>query len=967
MSKTWLIKNRKGRVKGPFSEKEILEKIKVFQLSGEELISLYPAGRWKNISSHSPFYDALFEAFSPDSNKPLPGDSSSREPLFDSAEHESKETDSSFGASEDSSLGEEEKIQTKKDPAAEAKPASFKKIRLKKKSSRDTEIIEMGSAKREFSKEIKKKAPLPLFFIVILLGVVSFLFLFSKENNLDDEQLKKAEKIRLTAPRLDQPSQPKEQTLNRIKKALIYYFQDQSFLYLKAQNELVQAIEGDTQNKLALAYLCLVHFELWPFSLKDTPAHKVMGFVIRQSAKLDQGGIYSSLCQTVRLITKEKYNEAAGLIRTSIEEFSKNTRPENLSPFFYYLRSIVNEYQLRDDSAIQGLDYVQTLLPNWIRPYMRTAYLLRKKNDLSSALKVYSSVLKINPKHKAAALGKGVLEYQYLGKLNLSEVSIKKALHWPDLIHPRIASESYFTLAQIALKQNDKAKALLNAKSAYSYDPSNKDIQKFLENTGGDKQLKQTSVKSKLLIEKGDQMTREGKLLSAQSYYKTAYEVDGGKNAIAAKKMGQNLWNTGFLSEALEWVKKSVIADPDYTQSYVLLADYYSQMYDFDNASRVLSVARSKAPNSVDVFKGYALLQFRRNDFDGVAAYAKKSLELYEADVDSYILLSKTYGLLEKFDEALSTAKRAVEINSNSRPAQIQYARALGHIHGSQSGFDYFEKLISNSQKGSQNHIEYTLGLSQFLFESENYSQAEFTLKSLSSVDEKPHTYHLLLGQIYLASKARKEAYEQFITASSLSPSDPAPLYHIGKMFIETRQYKESRSYFKKILASHPRYPEARYYIATTLMLEGGQKNLALAVEEAKVEIQLNPNMSKAYVLIGDIYDKPGTYTLCARYFQKALEISREDSELYVRAAVCYRKAGEADLALRLLKSISEDKNEYGQTSNPKVFREMGALYEQKKDYLRATNAYALYLKMSPGAEDRKQIENRVKNFQNFQ
>ena len=963
MSKSWLIKNRKGRVKGPFSEKEILEQIKTFRLSGEELISLYPAGRWKNISSHPSFYSALLEVFSPDSDSPRKP--SSRDFLDSESEHEDEETaDKEGGAfSSDSSLKEN----TKEKTADEYKAASFKKIRLKKKSADSTSIIEMGSAKREFSKEVKKKAPLPLFFVLMLIGAVSFIFLFSEQNK-NNKQLKADNRVRLTAPRLDQPRRSKEQTLNRIKKALVYYFQDQSPIYLKAQNELVQAVEGDTQNKLALAYLCLVYFELWPFTKKDTPAHKIMSFVVRQSAQLDQGGIYSSLCQTVRLVVKENYDEAAALIRTSIEEFSQNIRSENLSPFFYYLRSVVDEYQLKDAGALQGLEYVQTLLPQWVKPYMRTARLLRKKNDLSSALKIYSSILKINPKHKAAALGKGILEYQYLRKLNLSEVTLKKALPGPDLIHPALASESYFTLAQIALKQNDKEKALLNAKTAYSYDPSNKDIQRFLKNAGGGgEKIKETSLKSQQLIEKGDQLTREGKLLRAQSYYKTAYEVDQGKNAVAGKKMGQSLWKTGFLSEALEWMKKSAAADPNYTQSYVLLADYYSQMYDFDNASRVLSVARSKSPNSVDVFKGYALLQFRRNDFEGAIAYAKKSLELYEADVDSYVLLSKTYGLQEKFDQALSTAKRAVEINTNSRKAQIQYARALGHIHGSQSGFDYFEKLISNSQKGSQNHIEYTLGLSQFLFENENYSQAEFTLKSLSSVEEKPHTYHLLLGQIYLAAKARKEAYEQFITASSLSPSDPEPLYHIGKMFIETRQYKESRSYFRKILSSHPRYPSARYYTATTLMLEGGKKNLALAVEEAKVEIQLNPNMPKAYILIGDIYDKPGTYTLCARYFQKALELSREDSELYVRAAVCYRKAGEADLALRLLKSISENKNEYGQTSNPKVFREMGALYEQKKDYLRATNAYAMYLQMSPGAEDRKQIENRVKNFQNFQ
>ena len=45
--------------------------------------------------------------------------------------------------------------------------------------------------------------------------------------------------------------------------------------------------------------------------------------------------------------------------------------------------------------------------------------------------------------------------------------------------------------------------------------------------------------------------------------------------------MGENLWNFGLTNEAIEWLKKAVIADPSYISSYVLMADYYSQIYDF--------------------------------------------------------------------------------------------------------------------------------------------------------------------------------------------------------------------------------------------------------------------------------------------------------------------------------------------------------------------------------------------------
>ena len=144
-------------------------------------------------------------------------------------------------------------------------------------------------------------------------------------------------------------------------------------------------------------------------------------------------------------------------------------------------------------------------------------------------------------------------------------------------------------------------------------------------------------------------------------------------------------------------------------------------------------------------------------------------------------------------------------------------------------------------------------------------------------------------------------------------------------------------------------------------MLEGGKKNLELALKEVQIETQVNPQNPAAFQMLGSIYEKLGKYTLCAQSFQKAIEILPDESELHVQVAICYRKAGDLDLALRVLKSVSgTDDNA---SSNPKVFREMGALYELKKDFRNAANSYGMYLSLMPGAEDRKEIENRVKNF----
>ena len=67
MSSEWLIKTADGKIQGPFFEEEICSAIESLEFNGEEYISKHPSvGLWKNISSHPPFYDALFKALSPE-------------------------------------------------------------------------------------------------------------------------------------------------------------------------------------------------------------------------------------------------------------------------------------------------------------------------------------------------------------------------------------------------------------------------------------------------------------------------------------------------------------------------------------------------------------------------------------------------------------------------------------------------------------------------------------------------------------------------------------------------------------------------------------------------------------------------------------------------------------------------------------------------------------------------------------
>ena len=967
MSKQWLVKNLNGKIQGPFSEEEICKGIENFEFNGEEYISEYPlVGHWKIISAYPKFYDALFKIISATkaqgetaSVEEVKLRTRSRNSSFSSGKRFKQET-----FSKESAGDTEESAGTRSSSAVKGK---FKTVRISKRKNKKSSIIDMGDSQSIIFQKIVKKLVLPAIMIIALVFGFIFFYLPSQRESLSSE------KVRLVSPRKGQPKSTAEEILVRIKRGISYYMSDQASNYLKAQADFVQAVEGDYKNKFALAYLCLTYLELWPYAYQDSTDTGTVSLVVQQIASVDPGGVYSALCRSVQHLMQDKQEQAKSLIKTSIDELAMNSNPENISPFFYYLKGRVHTSQLEYDLALQSLDYARSLNAEMLNVYILSAQVFQKTKQLNQALKFYSDVLKKNSQHKTALLGKGILMYNYLSRRTQGEKMIRSALSLPDLAPPSYLAGAYFILAKIALKINDSSDFLKYGKKAYALDPSNKELKRLIQQSGvslkKQKHLTNTQIKSRLLIEKGDQLAQEGSSFEARGYYKQAFTADQGKNAIAAVKMAESLWKSGFSSEAVEWLQKAVIADPQFIRPYILMSEYYSQLYEMDKATRALKTAHRKSPNNLEVLKGFALLLLKREDFEGALTYAQKALGVYESDVQAHITLSQAYFFLGDYNKSMQTAVQAKEIDSNNKTAQIQYAKVLGQVSGVDNAFDYFEDLISKTQEGSQIHFDYVLSLAQLLHENNRPNNALNVLKTIEKVEEKPVQYHILLGKIYSQKALEEEdielrglAQEEFLQAALINPSDPQVMYELSQLLMISGDYDKAQSYLEKILSSYPRYPKIQYFIALLLKRKGGKSNLEQALERIKRENSINPHLPEAYKLAGDIYESLRRYTLCAQAFQKVIELFPEDSEAYVRSAVCYRMSGELDLALRILKGISENsKNQ--KISNPKVYRELGAIYEMKKNYERAQASYNIYFDILPNARDKKQIQARIAQF----
>jgi len=241
---------------------------------------------------------------------------------------------------------------------------------------------------------------------------------------------------------------------------------------------------------------------------------------------------------------------------------------------------------------------------------------------------------------------------------------------------------------------------------------------------------------------------RQGDFLAAQAEFKAAFELDP-KNGTAAMKAAKCLWQLNQSYEAIDWLTKAIKAEPKLVSAYVLQADYMSQRYDFSGATTALTNATRIAPNNYEVLRGFAWLEFRKNNMVGAVSYGGRAAKIYDGDIETFILLSKANGILAQSimplnkkeierketaaKDSVRYATKAVEIDATNPEAQITYAKMIAASNGVDAGIAYLNELI----KRYSYTLDYQLALADIYKAEDRWSQARAIYEKVIGLDPK--------------------------------------------------------------------------------------------------------------------------------------------------------------------------------------------------------------------------------------
>lgn len=968
----WQLQTKEGRIFGPFSTERILELIGAGAVVGDERLAEHPTGQWHEVSHNSTFYDKILETLA------LGQPTLSREAKDSLLSHADRQIGETLASSprpgvaetkasdpgqpadfEDAEFVEadDRAANTKTVPRPAPKPfleEKTKKRKQPKPAADDGEPVTyvgpdlevqakpMPGAKvkraRPDPKGRKKgSSPLVKFVsIAIVAGVVLYLFVGGGTGSTS------AGYIHLLSPNPGKNT-ISEQELRATLKRVTEEFQRDTFQgYSYAQDQLVRLIEGAPRSAESLGFLCLTHRELWPYSFQDDVDLAAVSKTAQLISQVDSIGKNDATCRAVQQVINGRFQDAMGIVDTVLQE---DASVAVLYEFKGDLLAQQNEFV----TAISYVQKTQQLWPNWIKPYVSEALYRTKLGQFAEAANIYRQILKTNPKHTKSKVLLGIIEFKHFQHTEIAIDLLKTGLADDSRNDRSVAQQGYAALAFAFEKSGNKGEALKYAKRAFELNAIDSDVRSLIIRLGGQSAIDDIKSTDNALVAMGDQYRLSGNHLAAQAQYKAAFEQNP-KNALAALKAAQSLWRLNDSHEAIEWVQRAIRANPAYIEAYTTLAGYYVHRYDFGAASIILQKAQKITPKNYEVYRGWAELELKRNNFQGAVTFAKRALANYDTDMDSHLLLVRAFRGLRDYREAYNWAARAIELDQGNVKAQSLYGEVLAEFQGVEAGVQYVRRFVNTYPRIT----EYKISLARVLKNEERYNEAIQVLAAATSEEPNNKEALLLMAQCLQASQKLEDARGYYLAAAALDPSDPTPLYELGILYLAFKKPAPAIQQFQRVQKLNNRYPKTHYHIGKAYLLMGEPDK---AVAEALSEKRLNPKLADAYLLAGEARMELKQYNQAAGEFQAALKLRPQGAEIYVRLAKSYRLTGNPDIALQMLRMAENAESGYAE-----IYKERGATLEMKGERGEAVDAYCRYLQILPNAPDKAVIDGRVQN-----
>lgn len=538
-----------------------------------------------------------------------------------------------------------------------------------------------------------------------------------------------------------------------------------------------------------------------------------------------------------KLIEYNYFDEADKILQAAIQRNSKDIKARSLwvvslakqcklDPAQNELNELLKKYP--DNSNLhyaQGVVYYQRTTSS------NMAYRNNSQKLIDNAMKEFKTAIKLNKNNARAYNAAGVIS-----------LSLDKPKDASDYFQKALTADKTYSMAIDNLGTINLAGGKFNEaekkfKQSLTYNTQNTTAMYHL---------------AQIAIQKQDYS-------SALTYLNNALAINSNSPAIY-NLMGKAYVAQGNDAAAINAFKQSIVVKPEFTLSYLDLADIYEKRGDGEFAIEQLKTALSIEPDYYDAKLKLADISL------GNAKY-KQAIDVY----------SQLVGI-DGYNEA---ALKGVA-SSYYGQAQISSNKSLlGSNKDLFIALDYLNNAITANPQDLELHLA-KLKLTKIT------NQPDLTkieLNKIITAENDDLISTIVKGEAYIMLNDYRNAEKAFDTAIKLSQTPQDDLY-LSEIFIYNKQYNCAEKVIQKLLKSDAQNQEALNnlnYIQKSKKYANDSfnsaqvfiksKNIPTAIEYLSRSLSINPNNSKAHLLLAQLFEKQKKYSYAIANYKAYLSL----------------------------------------------------------------------------------------------
>jgi tetratricopeptide (TPR) repeat protein len=189
---------------------------------------------------------------------------------------------------------------------------------------------------------------------------------------------------------------------------------------------------------------------------------------------------------------------------------------------------------------------------------------------------------------------------------------------------------------------------------------------------------------------------------------------------------------------------------------------------------------------------------------------------------------------------------------------------------------------------------------SELFYQAQAYDQAIEDLAMVMKLDSTNLQAHHLLADVYLDDYQSARALATLQRASGLYPDSIRTKLKLTEFLLILKQHDMALQTLADIMKIAPGDPEALFMLGMVYR-DQGKTELAIAAFQSAVE--RNPDMSEAWVILGDLMDRTNN-PLAIQYFDNAIRVDPDNVAAWHAKAYYLQNNDQIDEALEIYQKI---------------------------------------------------------------